>query len=258
MTIMCHIRGQTMMPSQLFAGILTLSEIQSLESKKHPPLFALYQIRRHLRSMLFDNNNMFDGIGGAATTTTGNDGNGDNANDDDDVDDDPGGTRSISRCRRRHHRNRSYCCCDHLEFVERFQMKNNLFNNFENQLNEMIMLSGGMERIRSTPLPMVYVSHLRTFLLVTLLSFPYIFGSNLGWGTIPVVAVISVALLGIEAAAVEVENPFQLRSVNALKMDQYCRMLLDVICQLVQDSIDDTPTTREAASFLSFTDASVK
>jgi len=44
--------------------------------------------------------------------------------------------------------------------------------NLEQQLNTIIGSGGGMERIKGTPLPVVYVSHLRTFLMFDLLLFP--------------------------------------------------------------------------------------
>jgi putative membrane protein len=44
----------------------------------------------------------------------------------------------------------------------------------EGELAELVNQFGGMERVRATPLPIVYVSHLRTFLLIHLLLFPYV------------------------------------------------------------------------------------
>ena len=80
---------------------------------------------------------------------------------------------------------------------------------------------GGMERIKATPLPVVYVSHLRTFLLVALLLYPYVWGAEWGWSTIPIVALAAFGMLGIEAAAVEVEQPFRKDRMNSLNMDGY-------------------------------------
>jgi putative membrane protein len=65
---------------------------------------------------------------------------------------------------------------------------------------------GGMERIRATPLPLVYVAHLRTFLLCYLLFMPLVYISHWQWGTIPAMALVSFALLGVEGAAAECES----------------------------------------------------
>ena len=80
---------------------------------------------------------------------------------------------------------------------------------------------GAMERIKATPLPIVYVSHLRTFLLVALLLYPYVWGYEWSWSTIPIVALAAFGMLGIEAASIEVEQPFKKDRVNALNMDGF-------------------------------------
>jgi putative membrane protein len=67
-------------------------------------------------------------------------------------------------------------------------------------LDDLLDAGGGMERIRGTPLPMVYVSHLRTFLLLQLNLFPYVWGPSWGWATIVIVALAAFAFLGIEAS----------------------------------------------------------
>lgn len=55
----------------------------------------------------------------------------------------------------------------------------------EKYINDLILLMGGLERVKATPLPIVYVTHLRTFLMVYLLSIPYLYGHVWGLGTIP-------------------------------------------------------------------------
>ena len=108
----------------------------------------------------------------------------------------------------------------------------------ENQLNTMIWCGGGMERIKATPLPMVYVSHLRTFLILNLVILPYIFGPSWGWVTIPIVALSGFAWMGIESAAMEVERPFFKDRVNSLNMDGFVLGLLTTIQQQIQNHAD--------------------
>lgn len=67
-------------------------------------------------------------------------------------------------------------------------------------LDDIVEAVGGLERIKGTPLPMVYVSHLRTFLMLNLNLFPYVWGPLWGWATIGVVSLAAFALLGIEAS----------------------------------------------------------
>jgi len=91
----------------------------------------------------------------------------------------------------------------------------------EGQLNKITDFIGGLERIKASPLPIVYVSHLRTFLLISVILFPYMWGPLLGWGTIPVSAITSFAMMGIESCAGEVETPFGKDRPNALNMDGF-------------------------------------
>jgi putative membrane protein len=96
---------------------------------------------------------------------------------------------------------------------------------------------GALERIKATPLPLVYVTHLRTWLVLFLFSMPFIWQSSLGWATIPVVFLTSFAMLGLEGAAVEMESPWTHRT-NHLSMDAYCLLLLSNIQQIIQEDAD--------------------
>lgn len=78
----------------------------------------------------------------------------------------------------------------------------------ETHVDELVGCVGGLERVRGTPLPVVYVSHLRTFLIGYLMLIPLVFLSSWRWGTVPAMALVSFALLGVEGAASECERPF--------------------------------------------------
>ena len=99
-------------------------------------------------------------------------------------------------------------------------------------VDEMIGQVGGMERIRATPLPLVYVAHLRTFLLCYLLFMPLVYIGQWQWGTIPAMALVSFALLGVEGAAAECESPFAQRA-NHLAMDAYCAALVANVAEVL-------------------------
>jgi putative membrane protein len=108
----------------------------------------------------------------------------------------------------------------------------------EASIDKLIEDVGGMERIRSTPVPIAYVSHLRTFLLAYLLSLPYLWESVWGWATIPAVTLSAYALLGIEGASDECGVPFDKTRTNHLAMDSFCLLLLANIQQFVQQAAD--------------------
>ena len=89
------------------------------------------------------------------------------------------------------------------------------------QLAFLALQEGALERLRATKVPEIYVVHLRTFLCLYLISMPFVFVNRWGYGTIPAVACVSFALLGIEGAATECEIPFQAERHNHLRMDAY-------------------------------------
>lgn len=106
-------------------------------------------------------------------------------------------------------------------------------NSIELLLNRIMDQEGAMERIKSTPLPLVYVAHLRTFLISFLAALPYVWVRSWGWATIPVVALASFSLLGLEGASEECEAPFKRNRANHMNMDAFCLLLLSNIQQSI-------------------------
>lgn len=89
------------------------------------------------------------------------------------------------------------------------------------ELDELTLEFGAMERINNTPLPFVYVAHLRVFLVVFLACVPLVFERAWRWGTPLATALVAFALLGVEAAAVECERPFN-RDPNHFALELFC------------------------------------
>mmetsp|Transcript_17624 Transcript_17624/g.42427 ORF Transcript_17624/g.42427 Transcript_17624/m.42427 type:complete len:386 (-) Transcript_17624:1798-2955(-) len=108
-----------------------------------------------------------------------------------------------------------------------------IYQHLNRQIDTLNGAWGAMERIAATPLPFVYVVHLRTFLLL------YLFLWNLqgiesnGWPSIPALLAASWALLGIEAAAVECERPYQLHS-NHLPLGKMCVVVAKNVVQTIK------------------------
>jgi len=105
----------------------------------------------------------------------------------------------------------------------------------EKHVTSLIQQVSGMEKIRSTPLPIAYVAHLRTLLLAYLLFLPYVWVSEYSWSTIPFLGITAICLLGIEGASSEVEIPFSSNRPNHLALDAYCLVILDSVMGLVVD-----------------------
>jgi ion channel-forming bestrophin family protein len=118
------------------------------------------------------------------------------------------------------------------------------------QLNEQIDLLtgawGAMERINGTPLPFVYVVHLRTFLLLYLFLWHVEAIASYGWIALVPLLLASWGLLGIEAAAVCCERPFQWNS-NHLALGKACIVISMNLAQTMENvgwtPISSTSTT---------------
>jgi putative membrane protein len=95
---------------------------------------------------------------------------------------------------------------------------------------------GACERINNTPLPQVYVAHLRTFLLLYLLLWQMEAAATYSWIAIPTVFAASWGLLGIEAAAVECECPFKYHS-NHLPLGKMCVVTARNVAQTIRNTI---------------------
>lgn len=106
---------------------------------------------------------------------------------------------------------------------------------------------GAMERINSTPLPFAYVAHLRTFLIVYLLLWSLQSLAQFTWSALGANLAVSLALLGIEAAAVGCERPFE-RGSNHLKLGNMCVIVSKNVAYTfrhAQSKIETTASTCE-------------
>lgn len=164
LTSMEFLRGRSQLSYKIFLGVLSKKDVDTLELKRHPPLYAAHEARYYITQLLRASENTPLPIAMARSNT--------------------------------------------LALAEQ-------------TLNELMDKCGGCERIKATPLPIVYVAHLRSFLVLALLLYPYVWGSKWGWSTIPITALAAYAMLGIEAAAVAVEQPFRKNHVNALNMNGF-------------------------------------
>ncbi|KAL7511938.1 hypothetical protein ACHAXN_010042 [Cyclotella atomus] len=115
------------------------------------------------------------------------------------------------------------------------------YQQITNQLKELTDAYGAMERIKNTPLPFAYAIHLRTFLLLYLFLWNMISVAEYGWVSIPFLSLLNWALLGIEAAAVECESPFEYRE-NHLALGKVAVLISRNIGQALKELTDETVT----------------
>ncbi|KAJ3202800.1 hypothetical protein HDU82_007065 [Entophlyctis luteolus] len=91
------------------------------------------------------------------------------------------------------------------------------------------------ERIRSTPIPIAYMLHVKQTLIVYLLSLPFQIVTTLQWYTVPAVFIAAATMLGIEAIGGEIENPFGY-DPNDLPQDEFCDTIREEILAMMGDT----------------------
>ncbi|CAG8799333.1 11445_t:CDS:2, partial [Gigaspora margarita] len=113
-------------------------------------------------------------------------------------------------------------------YLDRMAKENKIDNNdlfpIAAILNSLIEILGSLERIGNTPIPLSYKIHLKQAVTLYVWALPFTLIKNLGWVTIPAMAVISYILFGVEAIGSEIENPFGYDN-NDLPLDDYCKDL---------------------------------
>jgi putative membrane protein len=80
---------------------------------------------------------------------------------------------------------------------------------------------GGCEKILRTPLPFVYAALIKQVLILYLATLPLVLVNKMGFAAPLAVAGVSLCMLGIEEAGVEIEDPFGV-GPNHLSLDRIC------------------------------------
>jgi putative membrane protein len=103
----------------------------------------------------------------------------------------------------------------------------------EELIGKLVDAQGGCEKIRRTPLPFVYAALIKQVLLLYLLSLPFVL-VRMDFVAPLVVAGVSLGMLGIEEAGVEVESPFGL-DPNHLPLEALCATISRDVTDLAAD-----------------------
>lgn len=91
----------------------------------------------------------------------------------------------------------------------------------ESLVGVLVDNQGGCEKIRRTPLPFVYAVLIKQVLLIYLATLPFVLVPLMDFMAPLVLMGVSLGLLGIEEAGVEIEDPFGL-DPNHLPLNQIC------------------------------------
>jgi putative membrane protein len=91
----------------------------------------------------------------------------------------------------------------------------------ESLVGVLLDQQGACEKIHRTPLPFVYAALIKQILLIYLGTLPFVLVKPMGFMAPLVVMGVSLGMLGIEEAGVEIEDPFGL-DPNHLALEQIC------------------------------------
>jgi len=97
------------------------------------------------------------------------------------------------------------------------------------------------ERILHTPIPKAYDIHLKQGVVLYVVTLPFTLVAEMGFLTIPVVALVAFTLFGVIAIGTQIENPFGYDS-NDLPLSHYC----DQLKKEVEWVIYHIPTSTES------------
>ena len=104
------------------------------------------------------------------------------------------------------------------------------------QIDTLVDVFGGCERIVKTPIPLAYAIHLKQLLLLYCLALPFQMVGALHSWTALAVGLISFTVFGIEEIGIEIENPFG-RDPNDLPLEAICATMH----RNIEDLITFTP-----------------
>lgn len=109
---------------------------------------------------------------------------------------------------------------------------------------KLLDCQGGCEKILKTPLPFVYAALIKQALLLYLATLPFVLVPKMGCMGVIIVAGVSLCMLGIEEAGVEIESPFGLDD-NHLPLEKICatisRDAADLATMIGQEKAPELP-----------------
>mmetsp|Transcript_4928 Transcript_4928/g.11675 ORF Transcript_4928/g.11675 Transcript_4928/m.11675 type:complete len:406 (+) Transcript_4928:143-1360(+) len=94
----------------------------------------------------------------------------------------------------------------------------------DENVHKIVIAINACERILGTPIPLSYTRHTARFLLAWLFCIPFTLWPYAGWAMVPLAALVSFVLLGIEEIGIFLEEPF-----SVLSLEHLCRSCEDCI-----------------------------
>jgi putative membrane protein len=96
------------------------------------------------------------------------------------------------------------------------------FTVMETQRSLLIDHLGACERILKTPMPLVYAIKIRRFIFMFLLLLPFSLLEKAEFNTYIVFALVAYPLLSLDRIGIELQHPFNIKSLSHLPLDTIC------------------------------------
>jgi putative membrane protein len=101
----------------------------------------------------------------------------------------------------------------------------------DQEATQLLNVCGGCERIRNTRIVRAYRVFSRQCIALSLITFPWGIVNEFHWWTVPITAVLAYFMLGLEAVAENVEEPFG-DSEDDLDLDGMCETISKSVNQI--------------------------
>ncbi len=112
------------------------------------------------------------------------------------------------------------------------QMTGDQLVNMDKELNDLIDVMGGCERIKNTPIPYSYMMYIKKFIFIYIVTLPFGFVTGSGYFTVPIVLLITFVLMSVELIAEEIEDPFG-HDQNDLPTDELAAKIKDNVAEIL-------------------------
>jgi ion channel-forming bestrophin family protein len=109
------------------------------------------------------------------------------------------------------------------------------YKSAEEARNELMNYVGGCERILKSPLPKVYSSNIRRFILLFLGTLPFAMLHKIGVLAPLVQFLVAYPILALDQIGVELQNPFSQSNVGHLPLDDICATIEADLLALAAD-----------------------
>jgi putative membrane protein len=106
----------------------------------------------------------------------------------------------------------------------------------------LLDICGGCERIRKTLIASSYRSFAIKCLILYLVTLPWALVHDFQWWTIPIVVIMTYIMVGLEAIAHLIEEPFG-TDLDDLDLDGLCRTIAASVAQVLECEAEIVPST---------------